>query len=32
VILSLDRGRLRLIATGYEGSYWVRRVSRIVVR
>jgi len=32
VILSLDRGRLRLIATGYEGSYWVRRVRKIVVR
>lgn len=32
VILSLDRGRLRLIAAKYEGAYWVRRVSRIVVR
>jgi DMSO/TMAO reductase YedYZ molybdopterin-dependent catalytic subunit len=32
VILSLDRGRLRLIATGYDGSYWVRGVRKIVVR
>jgi len=28
----LDKGRLRLIAAGYDGSYWVRRVTRVVVR
>jgi energy-coupling factor transport system substrate-specific component len=32
VILSLESGRLRLIAAGYDGAYWVRRVRRIVVR
>ena len=32
VILAIDNGRLRLIAAGYDGAYWVRRVSRIVVR
>jgi energy-coupling factor transport system substrate-specific component len=32
MILSLDDGRLRLIAAGYDGAYWVKRVSRIVVR
>jgi len=32
ILLSLDEGRLRLIAAGYDGSYWVRRVTRVVVR
>jgi len=32
ILLSLDKGRLRLIAAGYDGSYWVRRVTRVVVR
>jgi len=32
MILAIDNGRLRLIAAGYDGAYWVRRVSRIVVR
>ena len=32
VLLSLDEGRLRLIAPGYDGSYWVRQVTRIVIR
>lgn len=31
VILAQDDETLRLIATGYEGAYWVRMVSRIVV-
>jgi len=31
ILLTLDDGRLRLIAAGYDGSYWVRRVTRIVV-
>ena len=32
VIIALDNGQLRLIAAGYDGAYWVRRVRRIVVR
>jgi len=32
MILAIDNGRLRLIAAGYDGAYWVKRVSRIVVR
>lgn len=32
VILTIDNDQLRLIAAGYDGAYWVRRVSRIVVR
>ncbi len=31
VLLALDDGRLRLVAPGYEGVYWVRRVTRLVV-
>lgn len=31
VILVQDGDTLRLVATGYEGAYWVRMVSRIVV-
>jgi len=31
VLLTLDEGRLRLIAPDYDGSYWVRRVTRLVV-
>jgi len=31
VLLTLDDGRLRLIAPGYDGSYWVRRVTRLVL-
>ena len=32
MIIALDNGRLRLIAGRYDGAYWVRKVSRIVVR
>ena len=32
MLVSLDDGQLRLIAGKYDGAYWVRRVSRIVVR
>lgn len=31
VILIRERENLRLIATGYEGGYWVRMVTRVVV-
>jgi len=31
VLLAVDDERLRLIAPGYDGSYWVRRVTRLVV-
>ncbi len=31
VLLSLDQGRLRLIAAAYDGSHWVKQVTRIVV-
>jgi ABC-type thiamin/hydroxymethylpyrimidine transport system permease subunit len=31
VLLTLDEGRLRLVAPGYDGAYWVRRVTRLVV-
>lgn len=31
VLLALDEGRLRLVAPGYDGAYWVRRVTRLVV-
>lgn len=31
VLLALDDGRLRLVAPGYDGAYWVRRVTRLVV-
>jgi ABC-type thiamin/hydroxymethylpyrimidine transport system permease subunit len=31
VILVQDEDTLRLVAAGYEGAYWVRMVSRIVV-
>jgi len=31
VLLTLDEGRLRLVAPGHDGAYWVRRVTRIVV-
>jgi ABC-type thiamin/hydroxymethylpyrimidine transport system permease subunit len=31
VLLALEDGRLRLVAPGYDGSYWVRRVTRLVV-
>jgi len=31
VLLTLDDGRLRLVAPGHDGAYWVRRVTRIVV-
>ena len=31
VLLTLDDGRLRLVAPGYDGVYWVRRVTRLVV-
>jgi energy-coupling factor transport system substrate-specific component len=32
VILSLEAGHLRLVAANYDGSYWVKRVKKIVVR
>ncbi|MBN1857922.1 ECF transporter S component [Candidatus Bipolaricaulota bacterium] len=32
VILVLDDGALNLVAAGFDGSYWVKQVSRIVVR
>ena len=31
ILLSLDDGRLRLVAPGYDGAYWVRGVTRLVV-
>ena len=31
VLLTLEDGRLRLVAPGYDGAYWVRRVKRLVV-
>jgi len=31
ILLALDDGRLRLVAPGYDGSYWVRRVTRVVL-
>jgi ABC-type thiamin/hydroxymethylpyrimidine transport system permease subunit len=31
VLLTLEEGRLRLVAPGYDGAYWVRRVTRLVV-
>jgi len=31
VLVTLEDGRLRLVAPGYDGAYWVRRVTRIVV-
>jgi energy-coupling factor transport system substrate-specific component len=31
ILLTLDEGRLRLVAPGHDGAYWVRRVTRIVV-
>lgn len=31
VLLSTERGQLRLIAAGYDGAYWVDRVTRVVV-
>ncbi len=31
VLVTLEDGRLRLIAPGYDGAYWVRRVTRLVV-
>jgi ABC-type thiamin/hydroxymethylpyrimidine transport system permease subunit len=32
MILALDSNRLRLVAANYDGSYWVRRVTRVVVQ
>lgn len=31
VILSLEGGYLRLVAANYDGSYWVKRVKKIVI-
>lgn len=31
ILLTVDDGRLRLVAPGYDGAYWVRRVTRLVV-
>jgi ABC-type thiamin/hydroxymethylpyrimidine transport system permease subunit len=31
VLLTLEGGRLRLVAPGYDGAYWIRRVTRLVV-
>jgi len=31
VLVTLDDGRLRLVAPGYDGAYWVRGVTRLVV-
>ena len=31
-VLTLDEGRLRLIAGNYDGSYWIRRLIRIVIQ
>jgi ABC-type thiamin/hydroxymethylpyrimidine transport system permease subunit len=32
ILLALEDEGLRLIAPGYDGAYWVRRVTRIVVQ
>ncbi len=32
LLLTLDEGGLRLVAAIYDGSYWVERVRRLVVR
>jgi len=32
LVLSLDGGRLRLIAAAYDGAHWVRRVTSLVVQ
>ncbi len=31
LLLTLEEGRLRLVAPGYDGAMWVRRVTRLVV-
>jgi len=31
ILLTLDDERLRLVAPGYDGSYWVRRVTRVAI-
>ncbi|GAF98545.1 unnamed protein product, partial [marine sediment metagenome] len=31
LVLSLDDGRLRLIAAAYDGAHWVRRVTSLVI-
>ncbi len=31
VLVTLEDGRLRLVAPGYDGAYWVRRVTKLVV-
>jgi len=31
ILLIVDEGRLRLVAPGYDGATWVRRVTRVVV-
>jgi ABC-type thiamin/hydroxymethylpyrimidine transport system permease subunit len=31
VLLTVDERRLRLVAPAYDGAYWVRRVTRLVV-
>jgi ABC-type thiamin/hydroxymethylpyrimidine transport system permease subunit len=31
VLVTLDEERLRLVAPGYDGAYWVRRVTKLVV-
>ncbi len=31
VLLTIEEGRLRLMAAGYDGAFWVRRVTRLVV-
>lgn len=32
LVLSLDDGRLRLIAAAYDGAHWVRRVTSLVIQ
>ena len=32
ILLVLEEEALRLVAAGYDGAYWVRRVRRVVVR
>jgi ABC-type thiamin/hydroxymethylpyrimidine transport system permease subunit len=32
ILLTVEEGTVRLVAAAYEGSFWVQRVSRLVVR